>query len=287
MTDTSMAINAARLRAHALGMAQSDGLASEAAVHRLDDLTAVIADWVPPSIITLAHPTLTPAPGRGVVAAAGRGRGGCRVTGAHQGGGGEARVRAAALWIAHLRCHQGEARERLAAATAAAEPMDAAVTEPVGRGREAEAAVVVAPPTRAGGELRRRRGGVGRKPAALEELLGGGGRKGRAGAGGDGAAQGATQKALIGGIASMVGQLKEAASEHGKVIEGQARYAAEVGEAAGKAVTAMGDVNDRLSDQIKRSGGCWMWSMLLTVFLSFIAMVVFIKVTNWNPLGGR
>lgn len=47
---------------------------------------------------------------------------------------------------------------------------------------------------------------------------------------------------------------------------------------ADRSIKKQATANDMLAEQIKRSGGCWMWLMLLSVGTSFLGMVVFMRI---------
>ena len=52
---------------------------------------------------------------------------------------------------------------------------------------------------------------------------------------------------------------------------------ADANEVAEKNEKLTDAANVKLAEQIKRSGGCWLWLLLLGVLINFVAMVIFMK----------
>eukprot|EP00039_Didymoeca_costata_P010022 m.133982 g.133982 ORF g.133982 m.133982 type:complete len:228 (-) comp14683_c0_seq1:1433-2116(-) len=89
-----------------------------------------------------------------------------------------------------------------------------------------------------------------------------------------------THDKMTSDIAEMAEELVNVAKKQSTRIKEDIQAAEKLNLKASKANTKLGDVNDKLADQIKRSGGCGLWLMLLFVSFTFFMMIFFIKITN-------
>lgn len=122
-------------------------------------------------------------------------------------------------------------------------------------------------------EIRRR--GASRKPTVRDELLSGSGAGSTAGQ--QQMDQEKVQSEITEDMASMAGKLKEIARGVGETLEEQNTLVADANEVAEKNEKLTDTANVKLAEQVKRSGGCWLWLLLLGVLINFVAMVIFMK----------
>lgn len=122
-------------------------------------------------------------------------------------------------------------------------------------------------------EIRRR--AASRKPTVRDELLSGSGASSAADQ--QQMDQEKVQSEITEDMASMAGKLKEIARGVGETLEEQNALVADANEVAEKNEKLTDAANVKLAEQIKRSGGCWLWSLLLGVLINFVAMVIFMK----------
>jgi hypothetical protein len=87
-----------------------------------------------------------------------------------------------------------------------------------------------------------------------------------------------TQESLAADMLDMTKMLKHILKETGSTLEVDEDVVASATAGADRSITKQGKANDLLAEQIKRSGGCWMWILLLTVAISFLAMIVFMRI---------
>lgn len=86
------------------------------------------------------------------------------------------------------------------------------------------------------------------------------------------------QEALAADMLDMTKTLKHILKETGKTLEDDEDVIVSATAGADRSIQKQATANDMLSEQIKRSGGCWMWLLLLTVATSFLGMIVFMRI---------
>eukprot|EP00041_Stephanoeca_diplocostata_P025025 m.647044 g.647044 ORF g.647044 m.647044 type:complete len:249 (+) comp22653_c0_seq9:129-875(+) len=80
-------------------------------------------------------------------------------------------------------------------------------------------------------------------------------------------------------MVDMAGNLKEIIKQTGETLKTDKQLIEDASVKADVNIKKQDEANLQLSNQIKRSGGCWLWLLLLGIACNFFGMVIFMRLT--------